>query len=190
MGRKRFIYGLLIIILNLFFICTFSVMVTADSQSPENNVSTLSAIAKKNTEGTNLSVDIFIPKSDTVSEVFVPIWHDDNQDDIYWYPAKKISEGYYHIDFEHWRHKFHEGTYHIHVYEYMQNNEFRAISLENVEIKKESPVVNISIQNINDEKGEAEIRLDIQTSQAIQDVYVPTWCSDDQSDINGIKQKN
>lgn len=182
MGRKRFKKWVLFIF-SILSLCSFLKIINAESQTTVNKFSTLNAKIVQNEQHTNLTVDIFTPVSDNVSKVLVPIWHDDSQDDIYWYPAKKISAGHYQVEVEHWRHKFHEGIYHIHVYEYKKNNELSAIALNDVELKKDSPIVSINIQNVKEEKGEAEVRLDVQTTQKIQKIYVPVWCAENQSDI-------
>lgn len=56
-----------------------------------------------------------------INKVEVPIWRDDDQNDIKWYTAIKISEGIYQINAKVSNHKHHFGDYHADVYVTMGN---------------------------------------------------------------------
>ena len=56
-----------------------------------------------------------------VENVQVPVWSKDDQSDIYWYTAKKQSDGTYTVSVDPARHQYNSGTYQIHVYVTMGN---------------------------------------------------------------------
>jgi len=51
-----------------------------------------------------------------VSKVMIPVWSKSNQSDLYWYTAKKQSDGTYKVTANLSKHKYNYGTYKIHVY--------------------------------------------------------------------------
>lgn len=53
--------------------------------------------------------------------VQVPVWSKDDQSDIYWYTAKKQTDGTYTVSVDPSRHQYNSGTYQIHVYVTMGN---------------------------------------------------------------------
>lgn len=56
-----------------------------------------------------------------VENVQVPVWSKDDQSDIYWYTAKKQTDGTYAASVDPARHQYNSGTYQIHVYVTMGN---------------------------------------------------------------------
>ena len=59
--------------------------------------------------------------SSGVEKVQIPVWCADNQSDIVWYTATKISEGVYTVTAKVSNHAHHFGTYKVHVYVTMGN---------------------------------------------------------------------
>ena len=52
-----------------------------------------------------------------VDEIVFPIWSEENgQDDLVWYPAKKIAPGHFQLRFQAQKHKG-SGLFHLHVYQ-------------------------------------------------------------------------
>lgn len=56
-----------------------------------------------------------------VENVQVPVWSKTDQSDIYWYTAKKQTDGTYTVSVDPSRHQYNSGTYQIHVYVIMGN---------------------------------------------------------------------
>ena len=56
-----------------------------------------------------------------VDKVQIPVWCEDNQSDIVWYNATKVSEGIYMVNVKVSNHAHHFGTYKAHVYVTMGN---------------------------------------------------------------------
>ena len=55
-----------------------------------------------------------------VDEIVFPIWSEENgQDDLVWYPAKKIAPGHFQLRFQAQKHKG-SGLFHLHVYQKSQ----------------------------------------------------------------------
>ena len=55
-----------------------------------------------------------------VDEIVFPIWSEENgQDDLVWYPAKKIAPGHFQLRFQAQKHKG-NGLFHLHVYQKSQ----------------------------------------------------------------------
>lgn len=59
--------------------------------------------------------------SSGVTEVEVPVWCEDNQNDITWYTASKIDEFTYQVNVKVSNHKHHFGNYNAHAYVTMGN---------------------------------------------------------------------
>lgn len=51
-----------------------------------------------------------------VTSVSVPVWCENNQNDIYWYPAIRQSDGSFTAIIDVKKHKYHNGNYKIHTY--------------------------------------------------------------------------
>lgn len=56
-----------------------------------------------------------------VEKVTVPVWCEENQSDIKWYDALKVSEGVYIVNIDVANHQYHFGNYKVHVYVTMGN---------------------------------------------------------------------
>lgn len=84
-------------------------------------ISEIEALDKDGTEGTFRIVirGVFAPSG--VAKVEVPVWCDENQNDIVWYTASKIEDNTYQANVKISNHKHHFGDYKIHVYVTMGN---------------------------------------------------------------------
>ena len=75
-----------------------------------------------------------IESASGVSQIQVPVWCEEDQNDIYWYTAERQSDGSYRVTVNIKNHQNHTGEYKIHVYLYDGNGFFRSRACENVEI--------------------------------------------------------
>ena len=62
-------------------------------------------------------LEIDLKLFEDVDEIVFPIWSEENgQDDLVWYPAKKVSPGHFQLRFQAQKHKG-SGLFHLHVYQ-------------------------------------------------------------------------
>ena len=107
-----------------------------------------------------------------VEKVQIPVWCADNQSDIRWYDAMKVSEGTYVTNVNVANHAHHFGAYKIHVYATMGNGVQVGIAATSTTIEPKNYVYMSSINQTTCEVG-------IMGATASR-VQFPTW-----SDANG-----
>lgn len=76
-------------------------------------------ISFKNIDNQNGTFEAYIKLSNTsnyLKKIVVPVWTSDDQNDIKWYTAEKISADTYKVVIDVKNHKYNYGNYHIHVY--------------------------------------------------------------------------
>lgn len=65
-------------------------------------------------------LEIDLKLFEDVDEIVFPIWSEENgQDDLIWYPAKKVAPGHFQLRFQAQKHKG-SGLFHLHVYQKSQ----------------------------------------------------------------------
>lgn len=107
-----------------------------------------------------------------INKVEVPIWHDENQNDIKWYTAMKIEEGVYQINAKVSNHKHHFGDYHADVYVTMGNGICKFVDKTTVTISPYNYVYNTYVSPTQREV--------IILGANAESVEFPTW-----SDVGG-----
>ena len=75
-----------------------------------------------------------------VSQVRVPVWCAEDQNDIRWYDATRQSDGSYRVTVNIKNHQNHTGEYKIHVYLYDGNGFFRSRACENVYVTPKTSI--------------------------------------------------
>lgn len=121
-----------------------------------------------------------IEESADIKTVYVPVWKNSDQSDIYWYKAQKQSDGSYLVNANIENHKYHLGQYTIHVYIETQNGTMNYIARSSVVLN------NISAGNFY-EKTENEysrkLILDGVEDQGIANkVYFAVWSAENGQD--------
>ncbi|OJG24699.1 hypothetical protein RR47_GL002293 [Enterococcus columbae DSM 7374 = ATCC 51263] len=124
-----------------------------------------------------------------IKQLYVPIWHMDNQSDIHWYQAGKIAENTYQVNFDPKIHQYHEGIYHMHVYAYLEDGSCVTAVLNDQHYTLPEENLETTIQNFQDKLGRADLTVKVNTAREIQQVYLPIWHADDQSDIQWYAAK-
>lgn len=71
--------------------------------------------------------------SSGIQKVEIPMWCSDNQNDIYWYTASRLSEGSYTTTMNVVNHRHHFGDYKVHVYVTMGNGVRVCVSSSNIQ---------------------------------------------------------
>ena len=76
-------------------------------------------ITIENVESTTGKFDVIVDDISTksgISSIQVPVWCSNDQNDIVWYNAERLSNNTYKVSVDVAKHKFHSGTYKVHVY--------------------------------------------------------------------------
>lgn len=82
--------------------------------------------------------DVKLKLFEDVEEVLFPIWSDqDGQDDLVWYPAKKIAPGQYQLRFHAQNHKG-KGLFHLHVYQ-KNKGQVKGLLPTSFQVQEEKP---------------------------------------------------
>ena len=114
-----------------------------------------------------------------VSQIRVPVWCAENQNDIHWYTAQKQNDGTYKVTVSVANHQYHSGEYKIHVYVRCGNGLERAQAMKNVTVKR--PKAKIESK---DKTGEQKIfEVSVKNPGVygdIREVRFAVW-----SDVNG-----
>lgn len=135
-------------------------------------------------DGTEKQYEVNVKFADMPSEVQqveVPVWTSENQSDIKWYQAKKVSDGTWKATINVSDYKV-AGMYNVHVYAKLENGE--SVGLKSTAIEVSVPSMETSIQNYNEKQGTFDVVIsNIQSPSGIDKVQVPVWCAADQSDI-------
>ncbi len=111
-----------------------------------------------------------------ISKVQIPVWSTSDQSDIYWYTAKKQSDGTYTTTVKTSNHKGNVGTYHVHAYATVADGKATFVGNTKVVFDAPAPVVTA-------EAATGKIKLqtkNIYTEKAVKAVSYDVW-----SDQNG-----
>ena len=82
--------------------------------------------------------DIQLKLFEDVDEIVFPIWSEENgQDDLVWYPAKKIAPGHFQLRFQVQKHKG-SGLFHLHVYQKSQG-QLKGLFPTSFQVEKAKP---------------------------------------------------
>lgn len=106
-----------------------------------------------------------------VQSVLVPVWHEADQSDIYWYGAKKQGDGSYLIKTELKNHAFHTGVYQVHTYVQTDNGILTCVGTNQTEVQVTSRATAVVDQ---DEKM-VHVTLETTAYNAVDQVIFPTW---------------
>ena len=116
----------------------------------------ISAINITNIDGTKGSFKVSLSVVGAVSGidcVQVPIWCDDNQNDVVWYDAIKGQDGKYEVNVKVSNHKNHFGKYKIHTYVTMGNGIRTFAGGNQCEIVARNYIYNVALSNTKQEVG-------------------------------------
>lgn len=118
--------------------------------------------------------------------VLFAVWSKKNgQDDLHWYTANKDGTGYA-LDVLLYNHKD-TGTYIAHAYIKDRNGGMSFLKDMTFEVDS-LPEETIEVSNINQKNGTFDVKvLTSRPTDGIKCVWVPVWCSADQSDIYWYK---
>ncbi|MGT2910446.1 GBS Bsp-like repeat-containing protein [Streptococcus cameli] len=144
---------------------------------------TFTSLIKK-TSDTSYTIDVTnVPNY--VSELTIPVWSEKGgQDDLKWYPAKKVASGHYQVRVFLSEHQFTTGKYQAHIY-------FKAPFLKNQYGGGVTPGfmvgdlgnarASMNITNVNHQAGRFDVVIsNVVAPGGLQSVQVPVW-----SEING-----
>ena len=111
--------------------------------------------------------------------IMVPVWSEVNgQDDIVWYPAKKMADGRYVVSVRARNHQYSKGHYFIHLYYQFTDGRqvFVTSAKQLVDIKQKTPEGKLSIENNNEHRGSFDVVIsDLFAPAGISKVEVPVW---------------
>ena len=114
-----------------------------------------------------------------IDKVEVPVWCDDNQNDIFWYTAQKTSENNYQVTVDITNHKYHYGDFKYHIYTTMGNGIRTNTYQSNYNFIVENY---ISVSRIG--QGKYQVALHNPIGDNISSVLIPTWSKiNDQDDL-------
>ncbi|MGT2784509.1 GBS Bsp-like repeat-containing protein [Streptococcus merionis] len=128
------------------------------------------------------------------AEVLLPTWSDKNdQDDINWYRAARLSNGIYYLQVDTKNHKNDTGLYHIHLYiRSKAGASLEGAGLTTVTVgnqvttpttpKKTEPA-KTTITASQVEKTKGTYRLNIQPEKTVKSIDVAVWSTSNQSNI-------
>lgn len=113
-----------------------------------------------------------------VSSVSVPVWVGSNQSKIYWYTAKKASDGSYYVDVDVKNHKYTFGNYTAHVYIYGKNGIGKNVCKASASLTAKNFIYT---ESISSNKTRVWIT---GTDSSVKSVSFPTWSKkNDQDDL-------
>lgn len=117
----------------------------------------------------------------TVEEVSFAVWSETGgQDDLVWYSGKQEAEGTWKTELNIRDHKT-PGKYFVQVYGTVSGQQTFLGGAE-FEVSKPSAVVNVV--NYDPKRGSFDVVIqNIVSNSGIEEIKVPVWCKDDQSDI-------
>ncbi len=125
------------------------------------------------------SIDIEgILENPEIKSVYVPVWNQKDQSDIYWYRAQKQSDGSYLVNAEIKNHKYHLGNYYIHIYAESQSGEMNFIASSSVVLNEIS--VGDLYQGAIGEYSRTLVLDSVEDQGIAEKVYFAVW-----SQVNG-----
>lgn len=112
------------------------------------------------------------------------VWGSDSgQNDIYWYTAKKESDGTYSYTVPINNHK-ELGTYNVHAYCTTKANVLSYIGATTFTVEKVPQMAAVTVSEIDGTKGSFTVTVTgLMAASGIEKVQIPIWCAADQSDI-------
>lgn len=118
-----------------------------------------------------------------IDAVQIPMWCSDDQNDLKWYTATKVSEGVYTATMNVLNHKYYFGTYKVHVYATMGNGVNTFVTSKTADIQPKNYIYNLEKTSTTREVGVLGA-----TGSRVQ---FPTWSnSNGQDDIVWYEGKN
>ena len=129
----------------------------------------------KNDKNGQFTIILKTNTPELVSKIEVPVWRDDNQNDLFWYEASKIDQNTYQIVFDIANHNHHVGNYTIDIYavlindiKHYVNRSYQYISVSNYMYVERMGLGKYTVNVINPNNGN------------FQQVKIPVW-----SEANG-----
>lgn len=145
-----------------------------------------SKINYKNIKDGKANIEIDIESKIKVKNVKVPVWSKENQSDIHWYDAKKISDSKYEVEVDYKNHLFNKGTFTAHVYTYLDNDLYFIEGAPNITL--EWPKLNPVIQFTKLSELEYLLSVDCSNNKEVIGIELPTWSSNlGQDDLKWYK---
>ncbi len=131
-----------------------------------------------------------VQSSSGISQVQIPVWCADDQSDIKWYDAARMSDGSYMAEVSIANHGNHTGTYQIHAYVRENNGAFNIVGATTQQVSASTAGTtstgNVTVTTTDYNASNGTFRAWVrgaQSSSGIRQVQIPVWCADDQSDI-------
>ena len=143
-----------------------------------SDVSAKASVSKVNNEKGTFRVTISdIDCASGVSSVSVPVWVGSDQSKIYWYSAKKDSDGSYYVDVNVKNHKYTFGNYTVHVYINGKNGIVKNACQTSASLTAKNFIYTESISS-------SKMRVWITgTDSSVKSVVFPTWSQKNQDDL-------
>lgn len=146
------------------------------------------SLVTKNYKDGKVTLDINVDSKIKVSNIEVPVWKNNNQQDIYWYKAQQLEDSRYQVEIDYKNHQFNTGNFNAHIYIYLENK-LRLIE-GGPSINLERPELAPSVQFKKINQTEYLIEVDTKGNQEVTKVELPTWSeSMGQDDLNWYQAK-
>lgn len=153
---------------------------------PIPKISTVVNEIKGEVGQTNL--EVVIDSDIPIKEISVPVWQDVNQQDIYWYTARKNDNGKYIITIDYRNHKFRTGKFNTHIYVRLDNGLTFIKGVEDVKIKE--PKLSPKVEFTKKKSNKYLVSIDLGGNPEVTAVELPTWSSAfGQDDLKWYKAK-
>lgn len=129
-------------------------------------------------------VKVNVQAPQQIRQVYVPVWHADDQSDIKWYQATRQADGTYLANINVSNHQNHRGNYHIHAYAYFEQvNKPIMTVLSDLTFNEYPDEVQAEVLNFNNKNGSFDVKVQASSTYGVKQVYVPIWSEANQGDI-------
>lgn len=149
-------------------------------------------ISAKDLDGTESNYLLQIENIDSIGvvrNIQFAVWSESSgQDDLKWYQAKKSSNGTWEANAEIKEHRT-AGSYQVHIYATLADGALQFLGATSFNITKNS-IASLDILNFDESVGSFEVVVSgVEAKSGIENVQIPVWHSDDQSDIKWYQAK-
>ena len=117
-------------------------------------------------------------------EVLFAVWGNERgQNDLKWYTAEKVGQYDYRLNVSIRNHR-ELGVYNVNAYYKTQSNDLQWIANTTFNVSQKVKYAGLRVSNIDGHKGTFKVTISgVMAPSGIEKIQIPTWCSDNQSDI-------